>query len=148
MVARPKLHEIGSLKLSAKVSFAREKVSLGESLRQKTQSQASDSQYVETFRRASFPSDVAAREAPEGFDEDETQAPPVAVLDEALDAELLQSDSFTNISKPSVPLKKTEEHRVLTAADKIEAACAKLDITVRAYLEDELKIRFVGVMEV
>lgn len=87
------------------------------------------------------------------YEPDET--PPLALIDESADIEesqehILQAlDKVLNVAPP--PLKRQEPSAppavVITHADQIQAACRLLPVELRAFIEDELRGRFVAVLK-
>jgi len=128
MNARPKLHEVGSL------------------LKQKRAMEAGNGGPQTPIPLVSRKMAQVA-EGAFAFD-----GPPVDVLDEAidatLDAEVPENIFGSPADLPPVNNKRVSELELvaeLTQADKIEAVCEKIDPEVRAFIEEELRGRFVAV---
>jgi len=153
MTPRPKLHEVGPLSGAAQVVLERTAVTFGGNLKrtepvqdlQETRPASQALHYPETRERVSAAPEV--REGEQDFGDEAMEAPPLEVLDEAVDGERMEGAPIVVAlpTPPSAAPVKPAENLLLTAADKIEAACARLDVAVRAFVEDELKARFVGV---
>lgn len=99
---------------------------------------------MRSLRPAAASSILRVREASEEKFPVAEELPPVAVMDEVVDAEI--GDLFEpEMISPPTPVAALDFVAELTANDKIEAVCVKIDSGVRMFIEEELRGRFVAV---
>ena len=78
------------------------------------------------------------------------EAPPVTLLDDAIDSGVSSFTEDFSVDAPAgSPVAPANDELAyvaeLTQADKIEAACQKIDRAIRQFIEEELRGRFVAV---